>query len=65
MSRDETFDYLEECLDGKHGAAVFMRALEFGSDRAFGRVPNVTQPADADEPLIIRVVMDYGDGEEL
>ena len=56
--------YLSECLDGEHGPDMFFRALAFCTDRAYGKVPNVTQAADADEPLIIRVVMDGGDAGE-
>ncbi len=52
--------YLGECLDGEHGPSAFFQALDRVSDRAVGKVPNVTQAAGADEPLIIRVVMDHG-----
>ena len=56
--------YLSECLDGDHGQSAFFQALDRVSERAVGKVANVTQPADADEPLIIRVVWDGGDGGE-
>ena len=47
--------YLRECLDGDHGQSAFFQALDRVSDRAVGKVPNVTQAAGEDEPLTIIV----------
>ena len=52
-SSDETLDYLGECLSGKHGAQVFMSALQFAADRAYGKVPNATQAPSDMEPLTV------------
>lgn len=55
--------FLRECLDGQHGEAAFFRALDRVSDRAVGKVPNVSEIRGSDEPLRVIVEHQYGGDE--
>ena len=50
-SSDEAFAYLEECVAGEHGPAIFLAAHKHAADRGYGRAP--TDAEDAAGPGII------------
>ena len=52
-SRDSALEFLEECVDGKHGALAGIRANQYVAERAYGKVPQ--EVAVSEEPSIMIV----------
>lgn len=56
-SRDQTLEFLERCLNGEFGPDAYMKAMQWSTERGYGKVPTETKiSGDAAEPLTIRIV---------
>ena len=53
LDQPEALRYVRRCLRGEEGPSAFFRALEFCTDRVYGKIPNITQASGDEDPLII------------
>jgi len=59
LHRGKVTKYFRECLDGEHGPAAHLAALNLGLDRVHGKVPSVSEVRGSDEPLVIILKKGY------
>ena len=57
-SSDEAFDYLEQCVRGEYGPAIFLAAHKCVTERGYGKAPNVLAERidNGQSSLIIRTL---------
>ena len=53
-SSEAAFAYLEQCIDGHYGPAVFLAAHKYVTERGYGRISNVIE-GHIDEPIAITI----------
>ena len=53
-SSEAAFAYLEQCIEGQYGPAVFLAAHRYVTERGYGRASSVVE-GDPDLPLAITV----------
>lgn len=48
VNREEVQAYLERCIKGEYGPKVFQRAVEYATDRAYGKASQPMEVTGAD-----------------
>lgn len=56
-SSDSVLAYLEQCLNGKHGPEVALRAQQYAAERGYGKVSQAIEHTGKDgAPLRVEII---------